>query len=395
MTGAEPAGPLDEREREAATALLAYGFPELPDLPQRVARWPLDRTFAVRHHGELAAVILWRVERVHTSAGDLPIALCGPGATRPDLRRRGLLAQTQPRFLRQLREAGSVLAGLETPITRWHRRNGWGLSAAVARYLCPPDALRPVVCPPQGAVQLGGSATELDGLYRAEGRRRFGLLVRDQARWQTLLADPARHRAVWRDPAGTAIGYVLYRHEVPREGAVARLVVDELFARDADAYLGLLGYLAEHPNVAEIRWDAPQDDPLLSVAREPRTLEPRICVDKMLRVLDFERAAALLPAATADVQLAIQLHDPQLPDHEGSWITQVSDEALTVERVRSTRSGPTAQLAAPALAPLLSGYLTGEAALSSGLVTASDQPAADAVRALFPPRRSPYAVEPW
>jgi len=391
-----PSGPLDERERDEATALLAYAFPELADLPERMAVWPLERMFAVRDDRRLAAVVLWRVERVHAPAADLPIAMCGPGGTRPDLRGRGLLAQAQPHFLQLLREAGCVLAGLETPITRWHRRNGWGLSSAVVRYRYPPAALRPVISPASGAVQLAASVAALPGLYRAEGRRRFGLLVRDAARWRSLLAAKGRAWAVWQGQDGTAGGYVLYRQQVGQgEDSPLRLVVDELFVRDADAYLGLLCYLAEHPNIAEVRWDAPQDDPLLSVAREPRALEPKLCVDKMLRVLNIEPAAALVPDVAASVQLVVRLDDPQIPQHAGDWVMRPVDGVLKLERVRDRPSLPMLHLTAPVLAALLTGYLTGDAALMSGLAIASGTTAAAAACALFPLRRPPYAVEPW
>jgi predicted acetyltransferase len=302
-----------------------------------------------------------------------------------------------------MRDAGCILSGLETPIARWHHRNGWGVASAVTRYQAEPQHLRPIRNMLGGQPVNNPSRTDLEAVYRKAAAERFGFLARSDHAWTHRLEPTAGilrcDHVAWHEPDGGCSGYALYHHRPngPDEGGIA-LVVDELIAITPAARLGLLALISEHNNVRQVRWDAPQDFPLPSLVREPRAIEPCWCVDKMLRVVDVSKLAVpTLDTPGADPQgLLIRIEDPQAPWNTGPWLVEsASASTFRLTPCRAPTTSTPCVIPATVLGPLLSGYLPVASAIAGGLIDVPASTLIPRLRALFAAPHPPYCPDTW
>lgn len=404
---AEPStGILNDSERSEAADLLRPFFPHLSSLDELLARVPAEQSFAVRQDGRLAAVILWRRETLLAYDRPVPIAIAGPGATAPEFQGRGLLAANMAAFLASLRDSGCAVSGLETPVVRWHRGNGWEICSAVARHHGDAARFRPASGPADGSLDARPPIEALQELYRRAAARRFGPLCRTGRQWAELLASQPglgrRSHAAWREPDGTYGGYIITTRRPDCRGAI-RLTVEELITVTPNAFLGLLRYLAEHDAEAWVQWDAPQDDPLVHVVRDPHAITTSICTDKLLRVIDL--AALTMPAPDDDAAaradgLTLMVDDPLAPWNAGTW--RVARTMPTTQAMVRAPQPPDGKLRgawcsvpATVLGPLLSRFLSVEAAAEAGLIRASCERALRQLRAFVGTGPAPYCPGAW
>lgn len=385
-------GPLSDDERDAAADLLGYSFPDQPTFAAHVRSASLDRTFAVRRGGELASVVLWRDTVVTHHGLSLPICSAGPGATHPGHRRRGGLAGAQEAFLASMRDAGCVVSGLETPITRWHRRNGWGVASAVRRYSGPPHAFRLLDAGPMcGSPDFDPDQPTAEAVRQLAARRRFGAL--DAPPDSTEGASGLRtDTVVWRE-GDRATGLLQYMHR-RRDDRGVGIVVHELYAISPAAYCGLLGFLAEHNNIDDVTWNAPTDDPLQQLVVEPRHIEPIVCSDKMLRIVDLARLVLPRFDAFEPGDITMTVHDPQAPWNTGSWEIGADGDVYRFSRTTTARTTTDLHVEVDVLGPIISGYLSATSAAMTGRL--KGEPAAvstlDRIRACWLP---PHCPDTW
>ncbi|MER6913531.1 GNAT family N-acetyltransferase [Streptomyces sp. NPDC000594] len=400
------AGPLRASEYEAAVALLAYSFGTDERARALLDGVPPEQVFTVRRGDTLAAVGRWETATACLFGLPVPLAIQGMISAHPAMRRRGLLVPFAERMLGILRDQGLVLAGWKTAIPRWWQGFGWGPCAAVHRWSGLPGELRPIHDPAAGEAELAPAVAELDRLHRTWSAGRFGALLRDGAEWAALLrpgpSDVRRDTALWRGPDGTAEGYVRYRHT--HTGPVGEnryehlaLVVDELAALTPGAYLGLLGFLSNHTTAPAFRWDAPVDDPLSTVVREPRALQPRTVVGgRVLRVVDTSRLTLPAgPGSAAAEGLRLTVADDLGPWNRGPWQVERDGPVLRLVPVPERESAPAVRIAALAWGPLVARYLTVEQALLCGLLSVPDTAARERLTALLPPAPAPYCPDEW
>ncbi len=393
-------GPLGDSERDEAIRLLTYSFPDDAGVAQLAQQTPADRTFAVRDPFGLAAVVLWRTETVLHHGEPIEICIAGPGATHPRARRAGLLASAQRHFLDAMRDAGCALSGLETPITRWHQRNGWGVGSAVRRYRARPDALRPSSRATAGHPDFDAGPADRRVAWEHSATQRFGYLLRDENRWaeveRPVPGELRRDTATWREDDGSPTGCVHYSHRLSPDGSRIELTVHELHASTASAYLGLLGMLAEHTNVGLLHWDAPCDDPLLNVVSEAQGIEPASCVDKMLRVVDL--AALTLPRRTTSNLgdgVVVGVTDYHAPWNDGLWQVVADGARHRFVRPADLSVTPICDLTADTLGPLVSGHLSARAASAAGLLVPRTGDAAVRLDALQTGWNAPHCPDTW
>ncbi len=388
MTGDH--GPLRENERDAATDLLGYSFPDEPAFAERARHIRGDRAFAVRRNGTLASVVLWRDTTVLQHHVESTICIAGPGATHPAHRRQGVLAAAQEPFLAAMRDAGCVLSGLETPITRWHRRNGWGIASAVRRYSAPPHAFRLLDPTPAPGEPVFGpdEATVLD-VWRTAAHCRFGALLPRPVPDPHPL-DLRADTVAWQED-DRPTGLLRYSQRRGHDDQGTSIVVHELHTTSPAAYAGLLGMLSEHNNIDKIVWNAPVDDPLQQLVTEPRDVEPMIISDKMVRIVDLGRLAVPRIDTSEPGGLTIDLHDPQAPWNSGTWEMAGDGEVYRFART-SRRADLHAEVGV--LGPVITGHLTATAAATTGRLHGS-HPALrllDHMRAAWV---APYCPDTW
>ncbi len=386
-------GPLRDDERDAAADLLGYSFPDEPGFAALARSASLDRTFAVRRGGDLASVVLWRDTVVTHHGVSLGICIAGPGATHPGHRRRGGLAGVQEAFLASMRDVGCVVSGLETPITRWHRRNGWGVASAVRRYSGPPHAFRPLdALPVCGSPDFDPDQPTAEAIRQLAAGRRFGALHAPPD--STAGASDLRTDTVVWQEEDRATGLLRYVHRRRRDGWGVGIVVHELHAISPAAYGGLLGFLTEHNNVRDVTWNAPTDDPLQQLVVEPRHIEPTVCSDKMLRVVDLARLALPRLDAIEPGGITLTVHDPQAPWNTGTWEIVADGDVYRFTRTTTARATTDLHVDVDILGPIMSGYLPATSAAMTGRLEGEPAVVAmlDRMRACW---LAPYCPDIW
>ncbi|MFE7132604.1 enhanced intracellular survival protein Eis [Streptomyces sp. NPDC057638] len=397
------AGPLRASERDEAVALLTHSFGTRDEARAHLHGLPPEQTFAVRGPDGLAAVVRWESAEIGLFGRPTPIAVRGLITTHPSVRHQSVLAPYGERVLGLLRDQGHVLAGWKTAVPRWWRGFGFGPCAAVHRFTGAPGQLSPVHELGTGEADPAPGPAELTALHREYAARRFGMLTRDEDHWEVLRCpasgDLRRDTVLWRATDGAPEGYVRYRHTraTGRTGG-PELVVDELVALTPGAYLGLLGFLADHSTVTSFRWDAPPDTPLTSVVREPGELRPSVVGgERVLRVVDF--ATLALPATCPDPRAAegllLAVPDDVAPWNRGPWRVELDGGLFRFRPVRAARVDAIAQITVHAVAPLLARHLTLDQALLGGLITLPGPLARTRLGALLPPSPPPYCPDEW
>lgn len=410
-------GPLREHELGAAVQLFAsVGTMDISFLREL----PLHRTFAIRIDAELVALVYWRVAQVLFRGRTTPIALID-SAVSPQLQQDDddILALYQPDLLASIKEDGCVLAGLESSVATWHRRNGWGACATTLQVGARPEELRPAVPPEDGATARPTEIGEVAALHGLVSRRRFGLLERPQQLWARLLGfgEPYGQwprSVLWRSSTGRPEGYLILGYQPERPGSPhLHVIVHEFVTATANAYLGLLHYLSEQRTllhipgqreVAVVRLALPQDDPLFGVLREPQRVGMSLRVDKMLRAVDLSQLA--FPASgvhAADAEeLVLLVDDPQAPWNSGQWRVYAGEgEALWLRQTAHARHtvppkrDPWIRIPAIGFGPLISRNVGVGGAISSGLITASGAEAIGKLEALLGAGLAPYSPDPW
>jgi predicted acetyltransferase len=237
-------------------------------------------------------------------------------------------------------------------------------------------------------------------LYAASAGRRFGMLARDASAWGDPPASPAgalRTDVVgWREGESDWTGYCAFTHVRQEDGRLG-IILNELMTVSPAAWRGLLLFLSTHNNVASIRWDAPGDEPLASVVREPRELEIKVCLDKMVRVLDVAELKFCCESDSRCPQgLTIGIHDRQAPWNDGRWrVEPAAGSRYALSREEGDIADASCEIAACDLGPIISGYLSIDGAVRAGLVKVSDDGAARQLRALFTRERAPYCPDNW
>ena len=332
------------------------------------AAWP----FSMRFNGQRAAV-----------AGVTAVG------TLPTKRRRGYLRAAMESSLHEQYERGQSLAALYASQAAIYQRYGYAVTSQRRRYEIDPHDLHFTHAPtPTGdltvanAADLPDDAQVIRDLYRQFAEPRNGLLHRGRDLWNAeLLSEPADiHegpvRCLLYEEDGVTLGYTLYTAREDRalnEPSAGqrdhRIAVREYGWLTADAYVAMWQYLAAH----DLTWritvqDTAADDPLWSLARDPRTLRTQIMDGILVRIVDLPRA---LPIRNYDVEaeLCFQISDELCPWNRGAWSLEVGPEGA---EIRQTDQTPQLSMDIHAMAQLATGHLSASYLHRIGRIEAHD-----------------------
>lgn len=257
-----------------------------------------DRALAVRDGGHIVATAANLSMDVSVPGGGrLPMAGVTVVAVWPSHRRRGLASDLLDRLHQDARERGEPLAGLWASESGIYGRFGYGSAVSMASRELPTAHAafaRPVDT--RGAVRLiepeEAVGLVLD-LYEHERDRTPGMPGLTDARLRGLLTRDPEH---WRGGASTrhlaAVadrGFVAYRIKQRWVDGVAgnQARVEDLYARDAEAWALLWRYLCELDLVSEVvARGRPVDEPLQHLLADPRRAVTGVRDSLWLRVLD-------------------------------------------------------------------------------------------------------------
>ncbi|WP_135365866.1 GNAT family N-acetyltransferase [Halosimplex halophilum] len=353
-------------------------------------------------------------DRYGVVAGDELRAVCGHYDFRATLRGEwvplaGLAAVATPP---EHRRAGHVRALVDDALARWrgeyplsalwpfsrsyYEQFGWATANTYSEYTCPP-------------AQLAFARGEADGRARPVDLDEWRTLqsVHEAAAEATTLALRRRSETWWRERvlaegsddrpwayvwerAGEPVGYLVYSFADAGEGFdERRLTVDDAAAVDHEAWLDLLGFLADHDSQAtEVHFEREGRADLLDLVPDPDAVDCEVRTGPMVRVVDVTDALAACPYpddASADLALAVA--DGTADWNDGHFRLTVEGGDAECAAVDEPAGEADATLDVGTLSQLVVGYHDAATARRVGGLSVAEESVADALAALFPSER--------
>jgi predicted acetyltransferase len=340
-----------------------------------------------------------RINGAHVRMGGVSSVSC-----LPEDRRKGHVGKLLRQALSDMRDAGQPLSALYTPHPTLYRRFGWMVAASSIKHTWHPKEVTTRDDRPAGgrAVRLTPEDwTRLEPVYSAYAEGRTGFLVRDDRWWREAVFhrfyDPERKLndiALWVDPDGRDVGYVVYRSERERRTYSAHevLLIQELISLTRDAYNGLIRYINSHDLVNEVVWFAPLDDPLALALDDSERVNRSIQDEFMLRVVDVPQAIAARPPALGSPEGAFTVHiaDASAPWNQGMWRIESTGGVLHALKGKGAAQ---IQTDAPTFAAIYDGYLRTTDAVRTGLAECTDTEAASLADRILASDHPPYGSD--
>ena len=316
--------------------------------------WP----FSMRFNGERAAI-----------AGVTAVG------TLPTKRRRGYLRAAMQHALAEQYERGQSLAALYASQAAIYQRYGYAICSTRASYEIDPLDLQFVhQAEPSGeltvtnAADLADDAQVIRDLYRAFAEPRNGLIHRGLETWRAeALAEPGGiHegpvRCLLYEEDGQPLGYMLYTsYEHRAYNAISggqrdhHTQIREYAWLTPAAYIAMWQYIAAHDLVWRIIVnDAPEDDPIFHLARDPRTLRRKTMDGILVRVVDLPRALQIRPYP-AEGSITFRVRDQLCEWNDATWTLETGPEGADI---RQTDGEPELSMDIHSLAQLASGHLS-------------------------------------
>jgi predicted acetyltransferase len=196
-----------------------------------------------------------------------------------------------------------------------------------------------------------------------------------------------RYVAVHGEP-GSETGFARYRPIDTETWFVSNqrtIVVEDFFAPNIEAYLGLLRFLLGLDLIDRVVfWMLPVDDPLPWLLADRRAAKVTAVHDETwLRVVDVEKAVTARQY-DGDGMVTIAVDDPLLPGNSISI-------AITGQGAERTDQRPEIHLGVGGLAAVLLGGATWGSLAVAGVARADRRSAFDVAERLFAVRDAPYA----
>ncbi len=149
----------------------------------------------------------------------------------PEYRRQGLVGELLRETLKRSRDLGEPLSGLWTPHPALYRRYGWEIATESYRFAFDPKrvALEPAPAPDGKLRELPREQWRLaDRVYKPWASRRNSVVIRDELRWQQVLANDQRRVYLYTDEGGEPQGFAILT--VTPGSEASTLVVNELLS---------------------------------------------------------------------------------------------------------------------------------------------------------------------
>lgn len=177
---------------------------------------------------------------------------------------------------------------------------------------------------------------------------------------------PERHRytyILW-DEQGEACAYLRFSFVcAPEMPFIGEAHVCDLVYRDAQAFLGCLGFIYRlRAKVTHVVVEPEDDIDLCCLLPEGDRIEQTVEGHIMARVLDVERALALMPQPQGSGAYAIGLRDACMPEHDGVYEVTFADGRAT--EVKRSDASPDIEMDETSFTQLL----VGRAALDDALL---------------------------
>ena len=314
----------------------------------------------------------------------------------PSFTRKGIATDLVRHQLHDIAARGEVIATLRASEATIYERYGYGVasSSQSVEVQTARAALRP-------GVGAGGSVRLLDAaqvwdvlprIYAANRPSRPGTIDRPDVWWQGLRLRTESTSGAWyvavHGEPGSETGFARYRPINTESWFVSdqrTIVVEDFFAPNTEAYLGLLRFLLGLDLIDRVMfWMLPVDDPLPWLLLDRRAARVTAVHDETwLRIVDVERALTARQYEGSGA-VTIAVNDPLLPDNSVTL-------TIAGDGTEPTEQRPQLQVGVAGLAAVLLGDATWRSLAVAGLARADDPAAVEAADRLFAVRDAPYA----
>jgi predicted acetyltransferase len=372
---------LSSADADQAARIDGYAFGNSPE-PARFDPLMISQMRGLWEDDALVAQLRLIDLRLQSGFNELPAVGIASVAGAPETRRRGHVAALLHHAMAETAAAGVALAVLYPFKRTFYGRYGWANYVERRVYSGPPERLAAFRLGPGRFVHAGfGRAdaliAELDTIYRAALRGRFGPLARDADWWrQRVLRDyynPAgqpAHVAIWRDDAGNGRSYLIY--DLDKEAGERTLNCWEIVAMDPTARAQLFAYMAGHQDqVTRVRFRAPIDAPVNMLLPDP--LECAVEPHFMLRILDVPAALAqyAFPPDLAGA-FTLAVHDDWIAANNAAFHVELAGGSAHVTRLPAdTQAGLSLDIRV--LAQIYSRAVRPRSAAAFGMLTVADR----------------------
>jgi predicted acetyltransferase len=314
----------------------------------------------------------------------------------PSFTRKGIATDLMRHQLRDIAARGETVATLRASEAAIYERYGYGVasSSQTVEVQTARAKFRPRVGT-GGSVRLLDSKQVWDVLPRiyAENRpSRPGTIDRPDVWWQSVRLRTESSSQPWyvavHGEPGSETGFARYRPIDTEKWFVSdqrTIVVEDFFAPDTAAYLGLLRFLFGLDLIDRVMfWMLPVDDPLPWLLLDRRAARVRATNDETwLRIIDVEKALAARQYE-GDGAVTVAVDDPLLPNNS---IT-VTIGGHGAER---TDRRPELHVDVAALSAVLLGEATWHSLTVAGVARAEGPGALATAERLFAVREAPHA----
>ncbi|MQA91800.1 MAG: GNAT family N-acetyltransferase [Gemmatimonas sp.] len=297
-------------------------------------------------------------------------------------RRRGLAGDLVATGLREARATGDAVSALYPFRTSFYHRLGYGMSGEVRQYRVRPRDLPDN--PARRHVEIADTPearADIPSIYDRWVPAQTGQVVRGRRAWELVWQQDTRHAAIYRADPDRATGYVVFRYLTDDRRGGRAIDVEEIVWLDPAARAALYGWLA---SLAD-QWDfilyrAHPEESFVEFLRElcypAEGIPPwhswfptsNVLAGPMFRILDVERAWGERRVDPEwSLTLALELHDPQIPENEGEWTLRLDEGRVHVRRGASGPADLRLALPIDVLSRIFIGALAPSAAVMAGL----------------------------
>lgn len=311
----------------------------------------------------------------------LPLMGLGVVTTAPTHRRRGLAGRLIASGLRQARERGDLGSALYPFRIGYYSGLGYGLAGEAHQYMVPPTCL-PDSPEERLRVRLVRTPEDralLRKVYARGIRLQTGQVSRSEHAWGYVLDGDDRAAVLYVSAEGEPEGYAIVRYRADLPVPERFLDVEERLWLTPSARDGIYAWLSsmgdQWPNVA---YRAHPDEPFGDRIAEPRLPlgtgagwnlwfpSATLLRGPMFRLLNVPAALTRRNYARSDdLEVTLEVDDPQLPDNAGHWQLRIARGRATVEQGSGGGAG-TLSLHVRALSRIFIGAITVSEALGQG-----------------------------
>ena len=375
------------------------GFPPLADLAPGQITTLLEpgRTVGAFVDGQLVGTADAVTSRLTLPGGTIVghAAVTHVGVL-PSFTRKGIATDLMRHQLRDVAARGETVATLRASEATIYERYGYGVasSSQTVEVHTARAEFRPGVGA-GGPVRLLDAKQVWDVLPRiyAENRpSRPGTIDRPDVWWRSVRLRTESSSQPWyvavHGESGSETGFARYRPIDTEKWFISdqrTIVVEDFFAPDTGAYLGLLRFLLGLDLVDRVVfWMLPVDDPLQWLLLDRRAVRATATHDETwLRIVDVEKALTARQY-DGDGAVTVAVDDPLLPDNS---ITAT----ITGHGAERTDRHPELRVDVAGLSAVLLGGATWHSLTVAGVARAEDPGALATAERLFAVREAPHA----